>query len=98
MNQFEQLTAQDKPTLVDMYATWCGPCKMMHPILEEVKSRLHDRATVLKVDVDQNQALAQRLGVQAVPTLIIFKSGQVVWRQSGVQSAEALVSALQRFV
>ena len=79
MNNFEKLIASDRPTLVDMFATWCGPCKMMHPVLEEVKQAIGDQAKIIKVDVDENQALAQQYQVRAVPTLMIFKSGALVW-------------------
>ena len=72
MNNFEQLIAGDKPVLVDFFATWCGPCKMMHPILEELKQSIGDRATIIKIDVDQAQDLAVQYGVRAVPTLAIL--------------------------
>lgn len=98
MNNFEEIIAQDKPTLVDVYATWCGPCKMMHPILEEIKSRVGEQATIIKVDVDQNEALATKYGIQSVPTLMIFKQGQLVWRESGVHSADSMVETLTRFM
>jgi thioredoxin 1 len=98
MNRFQEIIAQDKPTLVDVFATWCGPCKMMHPILEDIKARVGDRATIIKVDIDKNEALAVQYGIQSVPTLLIFKQGQLVWRESGVHSAEAMVETLERFM
>ncbi len=98
MNNFEQLIAGDKPVLVDFFATWCGPCKMMHPILEELKQSIGDRATIIKIDVDQAQDLAVQYGVRAVPTLAIFKQGQLVWREPGVHSAQQLAQALEQFV
>ena len=98
MNNFEKLIASDRPTLVDMFATWCGPCKMMHPVLEEVKQAIGDQATIIKVDVDENQALAQLYQVRAVPTLMIFKSGALVWQQSGYQPASAIMDALRQFI
>ena len=98
MNNFEKLIASDRPTLVDMFATWCGPCKMMHPVLEEVKQAIGDKATIIKVDVDENQALAQQYQVRAVPTLMIFKSGALVWQQSGYQPASAIMDALRQFI
>ncbi len=98
MNNFEQLIAGDKPVLVDFFATWCGPCKMMHPILEELKQSIGDRATIIKIDVDEAQEFAVQYGVRAVPTLAIFKRGQLVWREAGVHSAQQLIQALETFV
>ena len=98
MNNFEQLIAGDKPVLVDFFATWCGPCKMMHPILEELKQSIGDRATIIKIDVDEAQDFAVQYGVRAVPTLAIFKRGQLVWREAGVHSAQQLIQALEPFV
>lgn len=98
MNNFEQLIAGDKPVLVDFFATWCGPCKMMHPILEELKQNIGDQATIIKIDVDEAQEVAVQFGVRAVPTLAIFKQGQLVWREAGVHSAQQLVQALEPFV
>ena len=98
MNNFEQLIAGDKPVLVDFFATWCGPCKMMHPILEELKQSIGDRATIIKIDVDEAQEFAVQYGVRAVPTLAIFKRGQLVWREAGVHSAQQLIQALESFV
>lgn len=98
MNNFEQLIAGDKPVLVDFFATWCGPCKMMHPILEELKQSIGNRATIIKIDVDEAQEFAVQYGVRAVPTLAIFKRGQLVWREAGVHSAQQLIQALEPFV
>lgn len=97
MNNFQQLIAGEKPVLVDFFATWCGPCKMMHPILEEVKTKVGDSATIIKIDVEQAEELAMQHRVQAVPTLMIFKNGEVVWRGAGVQDAATLARTLQQF-
>ena len=98
MNNFEQLISGDKPVLVDFFATWCGACKMMHPILEELKQSIGDRATIIKIDVDEAQDVAVQYGVRAVPTLAIFKKGELVWREAGVHSAQQLIQALQQFM
>ena len=87
-----------KPVLVDFYATWCGPCKMMHPILENVKTRVGDKARIVKIDVDEQQDLAMQYTIQAVPTLMLFKGGQPVWRQSGVVQSNELVALIEKNV
>ena len=88
--KFSELIQGEKPVLVDFSAEWCGPCKMMAPILSELKHQIGEHATILKVDVDRNQQAAAVYGVQSVPTLILFRKGQIVWRQSGVVPAESL--------
>ena len=90
MNEFDKLIQEDKPTLVDFYATWCGPCKMQAPILEEVKKNVGDKANVIKVDIDKNEELARRYTVQSIPTIILFKNGKAVWRAVGLQQADIL--------
>jgi thioredoxin 1 len=95
---FSELVNSDIPVLVDFSAEWCGPCKMMPPVLQEVKRSLGEEVKILKIDVDRNPALAQQFAVQSVPTLIVFQQGQVKWRQSGVVPAEQLKRVLQRFV
>ena len=92
---FEEIINQDKPVLVDFFATWCGPCKMQTPILDEVKQRLGDQVSIIKIDFDQNQAASAQYQVRSVPTLIIFKSGQIRWRQAGVFPANELERLLK---
>lgn len=87
---FQEMINQDKPVLVDFFATWCGPCKMQAPILEDVKKRVGDAASIIKIDVDKNQEVAGAYQIQGVPTLVIFKKGQVIWRRSGVSQANEL--------
>ncbi|QRR03742.1 thioredoxin [Dyadobacter sandarakinus] len=98
MATFSELINSDKPVLVDFSAEWCGPCKMMKPILEKVKSDLGDSATIIKVDVDKNQAAANAYKISGVPTLIVFKHGKALWRQSGVVQAEQLKSVIQQYI
>ncbi|MDE6145956.1 MAG: thioredoxin [Muribaculaceae bacterium] len=95
MEDFEKLINSDKPTLVDFYATWCGPCKMQSPILEQLKTKVGDSANIIKIDVDRNEELAQKYRIQSVPTLIVFRNGEVRWRGSGLHQADDLLTHLQ---
>lgn len=94
---FQELVKGEKPVLVDFFATWCGPCQMMPPILEDLKKQLGDKASIIKIDVDKNQALASQYGVRGVPTLILFQDGKPVWRKSGVQQAAQLRKVIEEY-
>ena len=91
MNAFQQLIQKDQPVLVDFFATWCGPCQMLAPILKQVKESLGERITIIKIDVDKNQAIAAQYQVRGVPTMLLFQNGKQLWRQSGVVSKEELI-------
>lgn len=94
---FSEMINSSKPVLVDFFATWCGPCKTMEPILKNVKSELGDAASIIKIDVDRNPAAAQAYQVQGVPTLILFKEGKILWRQSGVIPAKQLEAIIRQY-
>ncbi len=91
MNKFSEIINQKKPVLVDFFADWCGPCKMMSPILKEVKDSLGEAVSIIKINVDNNQQLAAQYQVRGVPTLILFKEGKQVWRQSGVLQKNEII-------
>lgn len=94
MSKFQELISSKKPVLIDFHAEWCGPCKMMSPIVKQVASEVGDKATVVKIDVDKNQQIAMHYQIMGVPTLMIFKEGKVVWRQSGVVQKNQLLQIL----
>ena len=96
MSRFSELINQDKPVLVDFFAEWCGPCKAMAPVLKDVKDSLGESVSILKIDVDKNQELASQLNVKGVPTLILYKSGKQIWRQSGVVQKSELLQIIKR--
>lgn len=93
---FGDIIKGDKPVLVDFHAEWCGPCKMMKPVLEELRKTMGDNIRILKIDVDKNRPIAESLNISGVPTLILFKKGQTLWRQSGVHSAKQLESIINQ--
>jgi thioredoxin 1 len=92
---FKDIVNSEIPVLVDFFATWCGPCKALAPILSEVKQSLGDRISIIKIDVDKNQELASQYQVRGVPTMMLFKNGQQLWRQSGVLSKENILSVIR---
>lgn len=94
MSNFDRIIQSEKPVLIDFFATWCGPCKMLNSILKEVKDSLGDRATILKIDVDKNQSIASKYQVRGVPTMILFQNGKQLWRQSGVLSKEEIIQSI----
>ena len=94
MSSFNEIIQSDKPVLVDFFATWCGPCQMLGPILTEVKNNLGERISIIKIDVDKNQAVAAQYQVRGVPTMILFQKGKPLWRQSGVLSKEDLIKVI----
>lgn len=98
MSDFKEVINSEKPTLVDFYATWCGPCKMQAPILEEVKAAVGDAANIVKIDVDRNQELAALYQVRSIPTLYIFVKGEAVWRGNGLHQAAQLEEKLREYI
>ncbi len=95
--KFSEIIKSDTPTLVDFFAEWCGPCKMMKPILEDLKSKVGDGITILKIDVDKSPNAAAAYQIQSMPTLLLFKNGKIKWRQSGVVTAKQLLQVVEQY-
>lgn len=98
MSKFSDIINQDKAVLIDFFAEWCGPCKMMSPILKDVKDTLGDSITIIKIDVDKNQALASKYQVRGVPTLMLFKAGKQLWRQSGLLQKNKIIKTVEGLI
>jgi thioredoxin 1 len=94
MSNFKAIINSEKPVLIDFFATWCGPCQMLLPVLNQVKESLKDRITIIKIDVDKNQEMAQKYQVRGVPTLMLFQEGKQLWRQSGVLTKEEIIKII----
>ncbi|MBU2920549.1 thioredoxin [Winogradskyella psychrotolerans] len=94
MSKFSEIINQDQPVLVDFFADWCGPCKMLSPILKQVKEAMGEDVSIIKIDVDKNQALASKYQVRGVPTMLLFKNGKQVWRQSGVLQKDEIINVI----
>ena len=90
MSKFREIIQSETPTLVDFYATWCGPCQQMHPILDKLKDKMGSTVRVVKIDVDKNQEVAATFKIRSVPTLLLFKKGEILWRQAGGMDAKGL--------
>jgi len=95
MGKFQEIVASSTPTLVDFYATWCGPCKMMHPVLDQLKNDLAETVRILKIDVDKNPDVADKFKIRGVPTFVLFKNGEILWRQSGGMDLATLKSKIK---
>ena len=94
MSNFDAIIQSQKPVLVDFFATWCGPCKMLSPVLKEVKDSLGDTNSIIKIDVDKNQQISSKYQVRGVPTMILFQNGKQLWRQSGVLTKEQIIKTI----
>ena len=98
MGKFNEIINSTTPTLVDFYATWCGPCKMMSPLLEQVASEMGDETKIIKIDIDKNRDTAAQYGIRSVPTLLLFKEGDIVWRQSGLPPKSMITESTKKFI
>lgn len=98
MNKFQDIIAGDTSVLVDFFAEWCGPCKMMKPVLEELKKKMGNKIIILKIDIDKNISLSSEYRIQSVPTLVLWKQGEIIWRQSGALSLNELEQILSSYI
>ena len=98
MNKFQDIIAGDTPVLVDFFAEWCGPCKMIKPVLEELKKKMGNKIIILKIDIDKNISLSSEYRIQSVPTLVLWKQGEIIWRQSGALSLNELEQVLSSYI
>lgn len=98
MNKFSELINSNTPVLVDFYADWCGPCKMMPPILRQVKDKLGDKIRIVKIDTERNQAITAQYQIRNIPTMILFKRGEIKWQNSGVVPAHQLITTLENYL
>ena len=98
MNKFHDIIAGDTPVLVDFFAEWCGPCKMIKPVLEELKKKMGNKIIILKIDIDKNISLSSEYRIQSVPTLVLWKQGEIIWRQSGALSLNELEQVLSSYI
>lgn len=97
MENLNDIIGSNRLTLVDFFATWCGPCKMMHPVLDQLKEELGESIRIIKLDVDKNEALSAQYRIQSVPTLLLFRNGEILWRQSGAMRINDLKKVIAQF-
>lgn len=96
MSKFQEIVKSETPTLVDFYATWCGPCQAMMPVLDQLKDQMGEKIRILKIDVDKNQDAADKFKVRGVPTFVLFQHGEILWRQSGGMDLNTLKAKIQQ--